>query len=351
MGNYYSSPGPRPSTPPPGSKSTLSSTTSDSASPNASGQNANKPIDDKAALEEETSKNNEILKAKELAESRYRQLLSETTAARKKYEELRDQCEKAQNSSVSTSGNSVDDWLLNLTKNVQKTNGGKHPKEKRQADEEPGVDQGFTCLEGGPWPECSASPNKYGFNMYTTLSMFFTGGGVSLSPNSIAKEAREAIGRELLMFISQWSTKYPESSDFYPHGSNEDYDFETMEPTTMRTREEEEAIAQWMLTGLHALREAERRVRELKTVEEWRAFGIERIRVGWEVPAFMDPEYEGWMEECWLPLKGPYLSWYEMVECDLVKFSETRIFKIIHAHYPKAAETMIEQPKLEVQGS
>lgn len=155
---------------------------------------------------------------------------------------------------------------------------------------------------------------------------------ISISPHSAEKEVFRLIGEPILIRLSNWGKEHPTNYEFYPHGSDENWEFEGLHPTTLRMQEEEEEIARWVFEGLLAIRDIHGRLRENK--KGWEETGIERIRVCWEIPAFMDPEEEGWVEGCWLPAQGPYLSQYEMIESDTVPIRETRVYKVIAAHYP-----------------
>lgn len=95
-----------------------------------------------------------------------------------------------------------------------------------------------------------------------------------------------------------------------------------------------------MIEGLRVIREIHQRL--VEKTEMWREMDTEAVRICWQVPPFMDPEEEGWVEGCWLSLKEPYLTQYEFFESHIIPIESTRVYKTVVAHYPDAKEILFD---------
>ncbi|RPA72035.1 hypothetical protein BJ508DRAFT_381774 [Ascobolus immersus RN42] len=167
------------------------------------------------------------------------------------------------------------------------------------------------------------------------------GGECSIS-ESMSSAAWSALSPTHRLRLCQWSAApFRSNYEIYPRNTDDSFDFEntphgTLSTGYLPTREENRARAEWVFLGFLLIREI---YIQLKPYLKQRpGFDCDNVEIVWAVPVFMDPEEEGWVPEFWLPLEGPYVTQYEII--DDTPLRESRMFRVIQAHFPEVTETV-----------
>ncbi|RPA79873.1 hypothetical protein BJ508DRAFT_327925 [Ascobolus immersus RN42] len=164
-----------------------------------------------------------------------------------------------------------------------------------------------------------------------TLDRFFC---LEVSPLDAEPFIWNTIGLPLKRELCQWAKKREVNKNIYPHGCNVSVDWEQETPGTRMSPEEELEAAQWMYDGFLLLRQAYKAIQDALEVGIGRSLTEDEISFVWYVPAFSDPKREGFLPNYWFPLKEPYLKEGEVLELGAIAVEETRIHKVIRAHFP-----------------